>query len=252
MKKKFKSAYLLLSSILVSLISLPFAFAKSATGSKLFFQSNSSVKEAATGTMALTPVIKSVYDSLHLRISGLSRQAFDFAKKGLEKLTQQGKLNNSSIVAIADFSLPSTEKRLFVLDLKNYKVLFNTFVAHGKNSGREWANSFSNQTSSLKSSPGFYITHETYTGHNGYSLKLEGIEKGINDNAAERAIVMHGSNYVNESFANAKGYIGRSWGCPAVPAAEAVPIINTIKGGSCLFIYSPDQKYLSNSTVLNS
>jgi len=252
MKRKFKSAYLLLSSIFVSLISLPFAFAKSATGAKLFLQPNDSVKRSIAVSTGPTPSVKSVYDSLHLRISGLSRQAFDYAKKGLEKLTLQGKLNNNSIVTIADFSLPSKEKRLFVLDLKNYKVLFNTFVAHGKNSGREWANSFSNQTSSLKSSPGFYITHETYTGHNGYSLKLEGVEKGINDNAAERAIVMHGSNYVNQSFANAKGYIGRSWGCPAVPAAEAVPIINTLKGGSCLFIYSPDQQYLSHSPVLNS
>jgi L,D-transpeptidase catalytic domain len=170
----------------------------------------------------------------------------------LEKLTEQGKLNNNSILAIADFSLPSTQKRLFVLDLKNYKVLFNTFVAHGKNSGREWANSFSNQPSSLKSSPGFYITHETYNGDNGYSLRLEGIEKGINDNAYEREIVMHGADYVNQSFANAKGYIGRSWGCPAVPVAEAIPIINTIKDGNCLFIYSPDQGYLSHSPVLNS
>src|SRR5438552_782125 len=138
MKKKFKSAYLLLSSIFVSLISLPFAFAKSATGAKLFFQPEKSVKESATGTMGLTPVVKSVYDSLHLKIAGLSHQAFDYAKKGLEKLTQEGKVNNNSIVAIADFSLPSKEKRLFVLDLKNYKVLFNTFVAHGKNSCREW------------------------------------------------------------------------------------------------------------------
>jgi hypothetical protein len=252
MKKKFKSAYLLLSSILVSIISLPFVFAKSATGTKLFFQPADSTKKSATVSMGLTPVVKSVYDSLHLKISGLSQQAFDYAKKGLEKLTQEGKVNNSSIVTIADFSLPSTEKRLFVLDLKNYKVLFNTFVAHGKNSGREWANSFSNQPSSLKSSPGFYITHETYRGHNGYSMKLEGVEKGINDNAYERDIVMHGSAYVNQSVANAKGYIGRSWGCPAVPASEAVPIINTLKGGSCLFIYSPDQKYLSHSPLLNS
>jgi hypothetical protein len=252
MKKKFKSAYLLLSSILVSLISIPFAFAKSATGAKLFLQPNDSVKKSAAVSVGPTPVIKSVYDSLHLKISGLSRQAFEYAKKGLEKLTEQGRVNNSSIVAIADFSLPSTSKRLFVLDLKNYKVLFNTFVAHGKNSGREWANSFSNQPSSLKSSPGFYVTHETYNGHNGYSLKLEGVEKGINDNASERAIVMHGSDYVNQSVANAKGYIGRSWGCPAVPAAEAVPIINTIKGGSCLFIYSPDQGYISHSSILNS
>lgn len=250
MKKKFKSFYLLLSSILVSLVSLPFAFAKSAAGAKLFSHSSDSGKSTPASEPA--SVVKSVYDSLHLKITGLSHQAFDYAEKGFEKLAQQGKLNNNSIVAIADFSLPSTKKRLFVLDLKNYKVLFNTFVAHGKNSGREWAKSFSNKPSSLKSSPGFYITGQTYNGDNGYSLRLEGVEKGINDNAYERAIVMHGSDYVNQSFANAKGYVGRSWGCPAVPAAEAAPIINTLKDGSCLFIYSPDQRYLSHSPILNS
>ena len=249
--KKLKTVYLLLSSLFVFIISLPFALAKSATG-KLFFHSPDTGKKSVAATIEPLSGIKSVYDSLHLKIAGLSQQAFDYAKKGLEKLTQQGKVNNNSIVAIADFSLPSTQKRLFVLDLKNYKVLFNTFVAHGKNSGREWANSFSNQPSSFKSSPGFYVTHETYYGDNGYSLRLEGVEKGINDNAYERDIVMHGSDYVNQSFVNAKGYIGRSWGCPAVPAAEAVPIINTLKGGNCLFIYSNDQKYLSHSPVLNS
>jgi hypothetical protein len=149
-----------------------------------------------------------------------------------------------------DFSLPSSKKRLFVIDLKNYRVLFNTLVAHGKNTGLAYAKNFSNQLSSFKSSPGFYITRNTYQGGNGYSLKLEGVEKGINDRAMERAIVMHGADYVSNSFINARGFIGRSHGCPAVPVKDAQPIINTIKGGSCLFIYQPSPSYLQRSVVL--
>ena len=197
------------------------------------------------------PVVKSVYDSLHLGLSGLSHQAFNYAKKGIEKLIAQGSIINDSIISIIDFSQPSSKKRLYILDIKHYKVLFNTLVAHGKNSGREWAYSFSNHPFSSKSSLGFYITRETYNGNNGYSLKLEGIEKGINDNAYERAIVVHGAEYVNQSYIAAQGYIGRSEGCPAVPANEAMPIINTIKEGTCLFIYTPGQSYLQRSSVLN-
>ncbi|MGK2863672.1 MAG: murein L,D-transpeptidase catalytic domain family protein [Chitinophagaceae bacterium] len=194
--------------------------------------------------------LKSVYDSLELNLSGLSRQAFDFAKIGWDKLRSDGKLDNQSVLSIVDFSQASDKKRLYVLDMENYKVLYNTWVAHGKNSGKEWASDFSNKPSSYKSSPGFYITGLTYNGSNGYSLKLDGIESGINDNAFQRAIVMHGADYVNESFINSRGYIGRSQGCPAVPVKEARPIINTIKNGACLYIHAPASKYLSRSLML--
>ncbi len=200
-------------------------------------------------TAPVAPSIKSVYDSLHLSLKGLSQQAFDFAKQGLQKLVEEGKLFNDSIISIVDFSLPSNQKRLFVLDIKNYKVLFNTLVAHGKNTGREVATSFSNQNESFKSSPGFYLTKETYEGKNGYSLKLHGLERGINDNAFERGIVMHGAGYVCDAYVNSQGYIGRSQGCPAVPVAVSRPIINTIKNGTCLFVYHPS--YISRSSVLN-
>lgn len=196
-------------------------------------------------------VEKSIYDSLHLDMAGLNRDAFENAKKGWEKLSDAGKLNNPSIMAIVDFSQSSAKRRLYVLDMENYKVLFNTLVAHGKNTGREWAKSFSNKISSYKSSPGFYITGQTYYGSNGYSLKLTGIEDGINNNALRRAIVMHGADYVSESFIDAKGYIGRSHGCPAVPAGEARAIINTLKDGTCLYIYTPDTNYLSRSMMLS-
>ncbi len=193
---------------------------------------------------------RSAYDSLHLDLSGLTRQAYDFALKGVEKLKKLGKLTNTSIVTIVDFSQPSYQKRLYVVDLSNYRVLFNTWVAHGRNSGREWAQSFSNTMSSYKSSPGFYVTGETYIGGNGYSLKLNGMEKGINDRANERAIVLHGADYVSQDFIRHMGYIGRSFGCPAVSLREAYPIINTIKNGTCLFIYHPGKSYTQHSPIL--
>jgi hypothetical protein len=251
MKKKLRGLYLLISSIFIYLLHLPFAFAKSATGNKLFYNPSDSLKLSVAKTTETVPVFKSVYDSLHLELAGLSQQAFEYARKGLEKLVEQGRLLNDSIISIADFSQPSNSKRLYVLDIKNYKVLYHTLVAHGKNSGREWAHSFSNLHSSYKSSPGFYITGTTYNGSNGYSLKLEGIERGINDNAFERGIVMHGAGYVSQDLANAQGYIGRSEGCPAVPVTKATAIIKTIKEGTCLFIYHPGTSYLRHSTLLN-
>lgn len=251
MKKKFKGVYLIVSSIVIGLLHLPFAFAKSASGNnKLFFHppADSAEKNTTDSLQYHIPGLKSVYDSLHLNLRGLSQEAFEFAKKGLNKLVEEGKLLNDSIISIVDFSLPSNQKRLFVLDLKNYKILFNTLVAHGRNTGREWATSFSNQGQSYKSSPGFYITRETYEGKNGYSLKLAGLERGINDNAFNRGIVIHGAEYVSNELANAQGYIGRSQGCPAVPPQVSKPIINTIKNGTCLFIYHPS--YVSHSQVL--
>ena len=218
MKKKIKGFYLIVSSFIIAILHLPFAFAKSATGTKIFLYPP--VDSAAKNTVVTTsvvPSLKSVYDSLHLSLKGLSQQAFDFAKQGLQKLLEEGRLLNDSIISIVDFSQSSNQKRLFVLDIKNYKVLFNTLVAHGRNSGREVATSFSNQNESYKSSPGFYITKETYEGKNGYSLKLEGIERGINDNAFERGIVIHGADYVCDAYINSQGYIGRSQGCPALP-----------------------------------
>jgi hypothetical protein len=193
----------------------------------------------------------SVYDSLRLNIAGINRAAFELAQKGFEKLREQGVILNDSIISIIDFSLPSTDKRLYVVDLKNYQVLYSTYVAHGKNSGKEMANSFSNSPSSNKSSLGFYKTLDTYNGKHGYSLKLEGLEKGINDNAYERAIVFHGAKYVDPNYISRLGYIGRSQGCPAVSPREATPIINTIKEGSCLFIYSPNASYQHHSSILS-
>lgn len=231
MKRKLKGLYLLISTLFIGMVHLPFAFGKMAAAVK---------PPAKTIIPAETETIRtSVYDSLHLNVSGLSKQAFEYAQKGWNKLIQQGKVMNASILAIADFSQPSSKKRLYILDMKNYKVLFQTLVAHGKNSGKEMATSFSNKPASYKSSPGFYTTAETYNGSNGYSLKLIGLEKGVNDNAYQRAIVIHGAAYVNESYIAAQGYIGRSEGCPAIPLKQAHSIINSISNGTCFFIYRP-------------
>ena len=252
MKRKLKQFYVILTSVLIYLIHLPFAFAKSATGSaRMFFTPGDSLASTSSGDVKNLAKTKSVYDSLHLDLAGLNRYAFDYARKGFEKLSAEGKLENDSILTIADFSQPSNKKRLYIVDIKNYKVLHHTLVAHGRNSGHIMANSFSNTMNSYKSSPGFYVTGSTYQGGNGYSLRLIGLEKGINDMAMERTIVMHGADYVSHDRARGGGFVGRSWGCPAVPVAEAAPIINRIKNGSCLFIYAPDENYLERSAILN-
>ena len=249
-KRKVRNAYLFISSLAVGLFSFPFAFAKSVEKRASQFKntvSNLSVNDI----VPVIPSAVSVYDSLRLNLSGLNRKAFELAQQGYEKLREQGALINDNIISIIDFSLPSTEKRLYVVDLKNYQVLYKTYVAHGKNSGGLMANSFSNKPSSNKSSLGFYKTLGTYTGKHGYSLKLQGLERGINDNAYQRAIVMHGADYVSPNYIPKLGYIGRSQGCPAVASKEATPIINAIKDGSCLFIYSPNSVYQQHSSILS-
>ena len=204
----------------------------------------------SAGKFSETPAV--LFSELHLSEAGMDQTVFSSALQGLKKLDSTGIIRKDSIITIIDFSQPSNKKRLYVLDLATKQLLFNTLVAHGRNSGSLWTSSFSNATSSLKSSPGFYVTGETYTGENGYSLRLDGLEKNINDNARARSIVMHGAPYVDQSSINTLGFLGRSWGCPAIPEALHKAIINTIKDGTCLFIYSPDKNYQLHSTLLNS
>ena len=139
-----------------------------------------------------------------------------------------------------------------MLDVNSFKILFNTYVAHGRNTGEAYANKFSNKPDSYQSSLGFYLTEGTYNGKNGFSMQLEGMEYGINNRAEERAIVVHGAAYVSEGFIKSRGYIGRSHGCPALPEKLNKPIIEKIKNGSCLFIYSNDKNYLQQSKILNT
>ena len=188
-----------------------------------------------------------LYDSLGLDSLALSKDAYICAVQGLDSLGNVGVLKNDSIISIVDFSLPSSKKRLFIIDLSAGKLLFNTFVSHGRNSGKETASRFSNKLNSFESSLGFYVTGNTYKGEHGYSMRLMGLEKGINDNAFNRGIVMHSAAYVNEGLIKSQGYIGRSLGCPAVPISLHKAIIKTIKEGSCLYVYSPDKKYIAHS-----
>ncbi len=208
----------------------------------------------------------SLTDETHVEsyISGLYKQ-IDFAQfaplpyeifskayHGYINLLHAGKLNKEkAIITICDFSLPSTANRLWIIDLIKKKVLFNTYVAHGQGSGDDIATSFSNVENSHKSSLGFYVTGDTYDGEHGTSLRLAGMDQGFNDAAFDRGIVVHGAEYVCSKFIAGNQRIGRSWGCPAVPSALSLPIINTIKEGTCMFIYYPDNKYLASAYWLN-
>lgn len=197
-------------------------------------------------------LVDSLYSNIHLDEAGLNKQAFLNAYKGYEYLLLNNKLSNKDVLTICDYSQPSNQKRLYVIDLKNNTILYHTFVAHGHNSGADIASSFSNANSSNKSSLGFLVTAETYMGHNGYSMRFDGMERGINDNVRIRDVVMHGSKYVCAERANNGALMGRSWGCPAVPSTESTEIINTIKDGSCFYIYSPNAYYTQHSPILNA
>ena len=164
----------------------------------------------------------------------LSFEIFNTTILGYRKIENIKKKN---IITIIDYSKPSTEERFFVIDLENKKLLFICFVAHGRNSGDHFATSFSNKPNSLQSSLGFFLTAETYMGENGYSMRLDGLEKGINDNARGREIVIHGADYVSREFITRTGRLGRSWGCPALPLETSKEVIDKISNGSCLFIY---------------
>ena len=192
-----------------------------------------------------------IYDSLDLGSLGLSREAFEYALTGFSNLLNAGKIRKDNILSILDFSLPSGKKRFFVIDLATGELVFNTYAAHGKKSGTTTATKFSNKPNSNQSSLGFFITGETYNGKHGCSLRLDGKEKGINDNAMSRGIVMHSASYVDESIIARQGFIGRSQGCPALPGNVSKSVIEKIKNGSCLFIYSPNKYYVAHSKILN-
>ena len=191
-----------------------------------------------------------LYTQLSLKEEGLSESAFLLAIKGFDTMKRKGLVKNQQVISIADFTKASTEKRLFVIDLEKGALIYKTLVAHGRNSGTNYATNFSNQPSSFKSSLGFYVTGDTYSGKHGYSLHLNGVEKGINDQAFNRAIVIHGAPYVSDALGNQQGYIGRSLGCPALPEKIAGKVIDFIKEGTCLFIYAPVTNYLTKSPIL--
>lgn len=178
-------------------------------------------------------------------------KVFRNAIVGYARLLNSGSLQpEKQIITVIDFSLPSSQKRMWIIDLDTHTLRTHTYVAHGRNSGSLYAESFSNRPESYQSSLGFYKTGATYHGKHGLSLRLEGMEPGINDKAFERAIVMHGADYVSEEFINANGRLGRSHGCPAVPSHQRDAIINTLKNGTVMFIYHPDRSYQQQSRLL--
>lgn len=181
----------------------------------------------------------------------INGEALKLGVEGYEKLKEQGLLKNLRYLTIVDYSKPSSANRFYVIDMEQAQLHLQTLVAHGKKSGSIFANTFSNKDASLKSSLGFFVTGNTYVGKHGTSLELEGLEKGINDHAKDRAIVIHGADYVSNSIAKQQGFIGRSLGCPAVPNDKVGPIIEAIQGASCIFIYAPDKSYLRKSTIAN-
>ena len=220
-------------------------------------QSNSHTAVALTSVIADSSFTSgneagtSLYNTIHLDQFGLSAEAFNYAWKGYQKLLDKKLINRDQYLTVCDFSQSSAHKRLYIIDVVNNKLVTNTYVAHGKNSGGEYATNFSNKPESLQSSLGFYITSNTYIGEHGLSLRINGVDAGFNDKALARSIVIHGAAYVYDARAKAGIFMGRSFGCPAVPAKESAEIITTIKNGTCLFIYHPSKNYLLGSKILN-
>lgn len=213
---------------------------------------NTAKHNSISWTRALAIKGDSMYAALDLQQQGLSRKAFQYAWKGYCILKRTGRLENTSVLTICDFSQSSRKKRLYIIDLEQGQLLHRTFVAHGRNSGKEYATRFSNRPESHQSSLGFYVTRNTYMGEHGLSLRIAGMEKGFNDRALARNIVVHGANYAEADFMEANKVCGRSYGCPAVPELESAEVIETIKNGSCLFIYHPTRKYIQGSRILNT
>lgn len=195
--------------------------------------------------------VEIVYNSLNSNHFDLPKlESFKEALRGFYLLKEKG-LVQKDVLTLVDFSLSSNKKRLWVIDMATNTILYNSLVAHGRNTGEEFANSFSNSNSSFKSSLGFYVTGEIYNGKHGMSLRLDGLERGVNNNARERGVVMHSANYVSNSFIKSNSRLGRSQGCPAIPEELLSGIVTTIKNKSCLFIYHPSRSLYKTSTLFS-
>ena len=195
--------------------------------------------------------IKELYNELNAAQYALSFTAFRYAYIGYQTMKKQHRLNNKELFSIIDFTKDCNSKRFYTIDLEKMKIVYYTYVAHGKKSGERMATSFSDAVESNKSSIGFYITGNTYNGGNGYSLILHGDEKGYNSNLAKRSVVVHAADYANEDYIARNGRMGRSLGCPALPENIYKQVIETIKEKTMIFAYYNDAKYLKTSKYLN-
>jgi hypothetical protein len=243
--------HLFLLTLIVSLSLVLFSFAKVNNSSELIASAKDSTSTDSSAAPEMSMSLgNKLYRNLHLQDAGLSQETVEYAVKGYQKLVDSGLVNKDQYLTIVDFSQSSREKRFYIIDMKNNKLAWNTFVAHGKSSGVDMAKSFSNAFNSNKSSLGFYVTKSTYNGKHGLSLRIKGLEYGFNDNAEARGVVVHGASYVNAGRVRSE-YMGRSQGCPALPQNEYAQVINIIKEGSVMFIYNPSEGYLQSSTLLN-
>jgi L,D-transpeptidase catalytic domain len=225
--------------LLILLLFLPFPF----SGIQAFVDDSDTIQYSSSDRFFdLPPADSSDYPPLSL---------FQTALAGYEMFVEDSVVSRPEVITIIDFSLQSDQERLWVIDLNKGKVLFHCLVSHGRNSGELTAENFSNIPGSYESSPGFYVTGETYIGKHGLSLKLDGLESGVNDKARSRAIVIHGADYVSDDFIRSHGRLGRSHGCPAVPVDLSEDIIKAIKEGSCLFIYAPEPGYTPDSRIIS-
>ena len=200
---------------------------------------------------AATPAADPLVNTLVRQAPGLRSDVLKLALDAEENAAKQGLISRQNLLTVIDYSMPSTQPRLFVFDLVARRLLFRELVAHGRSSGGDLASFFSNQPGSLATSIGLFVTADTYFGGNGYSLRLRGLETGFNDMAWSRAIVLHGAAYVSRAAIAALGRLGRSWGCPAVRTEIAEKIIDTIRGGSAVFAYYPDQNWLKSSAFFH-
>lgn len=210
---------------------------------------------SAAGVTSSAPALATaapLVDALAKQAPGLDRQVLGLAAEALQCARRHRQVGDEALLSVIDYSRPSTERRLWVFDLARQRLLFQEWVAHGRNTGANVAAHFSNDDGSYMSSLGAFTTQETYTGHNGYSLRLQGLEPGFNDRARDRAIVMHGAPYVSEAIIRSQGRLGRSLGCPAVRPAIARQLIDTLRGGSFVFAYYPDKEWLRRSRMLTA
>lgn len=232
----FRSAFLALLLFLVTPLMYP--------GS----QSIEPDQQVAANDAGSLPEIRLLYESLN--DSSLKAEVFFLAMKGYNALVALNQVEKDNLLSIIDYSLPSSRERFFVIDLARKCLLYKTLVAHGRNSGELYALRFSNKACSHQSALGFYITGDPYVGGQGYSMILNGIDTGYNDQARKRAIVIHGADYATENYIKRYGRLGRSFGCPALPPDVNKKIIDLIKEGSVVFGFYPDSNYLNQSVVL--
>jgi hypothetical protein len=220
--------------------------------SAISFAKNSSSMHTANGSLEiLEDSLQQLYSIMNLKAYDLTYEVFRYGMIGYYNLQREGKLNDKNLLSIIDFTQPSSSKRFYVLDLNTLQVRYHSYVSHGRNTGENIAKSFSNAVHSNQSSMGFYVTAETYVGSKGYSLKLDGVETGYNDNMRNRAVVMHEADYVSEYWIKQYGRLGRSQGCPALPKEIAHQVIDVIKNHTAIFAYFNDAAYINTSAYLN-